>query len=94
MTHVLYEVISVSDSAMFCLLMWLILVQLIPPSVCQCPTGFSEVHGTWCYLRLGQNKYQENAGSTCSTKGEGAKLVDVETRDEMMALLPWMISSK
>ena len=73
--------------------MWLILVQLIPPSVCQCAAGFTEISGTWCHKRVMQIKKQEDARSICPTKGDGAKLVDVETRDEMLVLLQWMANS-
>ena len=68
---------------------------LFLPSSCvsQCPATFSEVEN-WCY-----NFQAYAAGSValakdiCSSLVHGGKLVDLETRHELVAVVTWITES-
>ena len=56
----------------------------------QCPSGFTEISGTWCYQIYQPHYLFEEAKTKCASLATGGKLADVETREEYLALLNWM----
>ena len=59
----------------------------------QCPSGFTKV-SSWCYQILEPHYYFDEAQTQCASMAPGGKLVDVETREEFLALFDWMNSGK
>ena len=64
-----------------CLIMY-----LVPVALSQCPAGFEEVGGTWCHAGIKLAKSYSASAAYCASMAEGGKLVDLETREEMVAL--------
>ena len=78
-----------------CVLLELSLFLFLPwGGVAQCPATFSEVEH-WCYNVEHYNPgYITGAQDGCSSLIHGGKLVDLETRDEFLAIVNWMKTSE
>ena len=62
--------------------------------VAQCPVTFSEIEH-WCYKVEHRNAgYITGAKDGCSSLVHGGKLVDLETREELLAIVNWMKTSE